>query len=141
MPRPPVGHAKRPANHIPLLPKSLSEENRQLRLNVLHRPAQGEDDPKQGLQFDEDYRMEDPPEKPRLNYLIKEYRRCEEMRKRRAGFKAESTEDPKSKPVRTGVGQENLTAQMMNSMARRVSALYTYMSCGLVVWTVISKGH
>jgi len=125
LPRPPVGHAKWPANRIPLLAKSLSEQNRQLPLNVLHRPAQGEDDPMHGIQFDEDYRMEDTPEKRRLNYLIKEYRRSEETRKRRAGFDAESTEDPKSKRVRTGAGQENLTGELMDSMARRLSAMST----------------
>jgi len=43
-----------------------------------------------GTQFDEDYRMEDTPEKRRLNYQIKEYRRSEETRKRRAGFDTES---------------------------------------------------
>jgi len=54
LPRPPVGHAKWPANRIPLLAKLLSEENRQLPFNVLHRPAQGEDDPMHGMQFQED---------------------------------------------------------------------------------------
>jgi len=67
LPRSPVGHAKWPANRIPLLAKSLSEQNRQLPLNVLHRPAQGEDDPMHGIQFDEDYRMEDTHQKRRLN--------------------------------------------------------------------------
>jgi len=62
-----VGHPKWAANRIPLLAKSLSEQNRQLPLNVLHRPAQGEDDPMHGIQFDEDYRMEDTREKRRLN--------------------------------------------------------------------------
>jgi len=117
-PHVPVGHVTWPANRIPLLAKSLGEQNRELPLNVLHRPAQGEDDPMHGIQFDEDYRMEDTPEKRRLNYLIKEYRRSEEMRKRRAGFDAESTEDPKSKRVRTGFGQENLAGEQMDSMAR-----------------------
>ena len=51
LPRPPVGHTKWPANCIPLLAKSLSEPNRQLPLNVLHHPAQGEDDPMYGIQF------------------------------------------------------------------------------------------
>jgi len=125
LPRQPVGHAKWTANRNPLLAKSLSEPNRQLPLNVLHRPAQGEDDPMQGIQFDEDYCMEDTPEKRGLNYLIKEYRRCEETRKRRAGFDAESTEDPKSKRVRTGAGPENLTGELMDSMARRLSAMST----------------
>jgi len=60
---------------------------------------------------------------------------------RRAGFDAKSTEDPKSKSLRTGAGQENLTAELMDSMAGRLSAIATMMSCGLVVWTVISKGH
>jgi len=39
LPCSPVGHAKWPGNRIPLLAKSLSEQNRQLPLNVLHRPA------------------------------------------------------------------------------------------------------
>jgi len=125
LPRPRVGHAKWPANRIPLLAKSLCEPNRQLPLNVLHRPAQGEDDPMYGKQFDEDYRMEDTPEKRRLNYLIKEYRRSEETRKRRAGFDAESTEDPNSKRLRAGTGQESLTGELMDSMARRLSAMST----------------
>jgi len=111
--------------HIPLLAKSLSEQNRQLPLNVLYRPAQGKDDLMHSIQFDEDYRMEDTPEKRRLNYLIKEYPRSEETRKRRAGFDAESTEDPKSKRVHTGAGQENLTGELMDSMARRLSAMST----------------
>jgi len=102
-----------------------SKQNRQLPLNVLHRPAQGEDDSMHGIQFDEDYRFEDTPEKRRLNYLIKDYRRSKETRKRRAGFDAESTEDPKSKRVRTGAGQENLTGELIDSMACRLSAMST----------------
>jgi len=125
LPRPPVGHDKWPANRIPLLATSLSEQNRQLPLNVRHCPAQAEDDPMHGIQFHEDYRMEDMGEKRRLNYLIKEYRRSEETRKRRAGFDSESTEDPKSKRVRTGAGQENLTGELMHSMARRLSVMST----------------
>ena len=123
LPRPPVGHTKWPANRIPLLAKSLSEQNRQLLLPVLHRPAQAEDDPMHGIQFNVDYRMKYTPEKRHLNYLIKEYRRSEETRKRRGGFDAESTEDPKSKRVRTGGGKENLTGELMDSMARRLSAM------------------
>jgi len=107
LPSPPVGHAKWPANHITLLAKSLSEQNRHLALNVLHRPAQAENDSMHGIQFDEDYRMDDTPEKHGWNYLIKEYRRSDETGKRRAGFDAESTEDPKSNRVCTGAGQEN----------------------------------
>jgi len=42
LPSPPVGHAKWPANHIPLLAKSLSEQNRQQPLDVLHHPGPGE---------------------------------------------------------------------------------------------------
>jgi len=84
LPRPPVGHAKWPANRIPLLAKSLSEQNQRLPLNVVHRPAQGEDDPMHDIQFDEDYRMQDTPEKRRLNYLIKEYCRSVETQKRHA---------------------------------------------------------
>jgi len=71
-----------------------------------------------GIQFDEDYHMEDTPKKRCLNYLIKEYWRSRETRKRRAGFDAESTEDPKSKRVHTGAGQENLIGELMVSMAR-----------------------
>jgi len=123
--RPPVGPDKWPANRIPLLAKSLSEQNRQLPLNVLHRPAQGEDDPMHSIQFNEHYRMEDTPEKRRLNYLINEYRRSEETRKRCAGFAAESTEDPKSKRVRSGAGQENLTGELMDSIELRLSAMST----------------
>jgi len=123
LPRPPVGQAKWPANHIPLLAKSWSEQNRQLPFNVLHRPAQGEDDPMHGKQFNEDHQIEDTPEKRRLNYLIKEYRRSEETLKRCAGFDVASTEDPKSKRVRTGAGQENLTGKLMDLMACRLSAM------------------
>jgi len=78
-----------------------------------------------GIQFDEDYRIEDTHEKRPLNYLIKEYRRSDEMRKRLAGCDAESTEDPKSKSVRTDAGQENLAAELMDSMASRLSAMCT----------------
>ena len=125
LPRLSVGHAKWPANRIPLLAKSLSEQNQQLLLNVLHRPAQGEDDSMHGIEVDEDYRMEDMPEKPCLNYLIKEYRRSEETRKRRASFDAESTEDPKSNRVRMGAGQENLTGELIDSIVPRLSAIST----------------
>ena len=125
LPHPLVGHGKWLANHIPLLPKWLSEQNQQLRLNILHRPAQGEDVPLHGIQFNEDYRMEDTPAKHRLNYLINEYPRSEDTRKAHAGFNAKSTEDPESKRVRTGAGQENLTGELMDSMARRLSAMST----------------
>jgi len=117
LPRPPVGHAKSPANCIPLLPKSLSEQNGQLPLNVPPRPAQGKDNPMHGLQFNEDYRMGDRPEKGHLNYVIKQYRRSVETRKRRTGFDSESTEDPKGNRVRTGAVQQNLTGELMDSMA------------------------
>jgi len=123
--RPPVEHAKWPGNRIPLLAKSLSEQNGQLPLKVLHRPAQGEDDPIHGIQFDEDYHIEDRPEKPRLKYLIQEDRRSKATRKCRPGFYAESTEDRMSRRVRTGAGQENLTGELMDSMARRLSAMCT----------------
>jgi len=76
-----------------------------------------------GIQFDEDHQIDDTPEKRRLNYLIKEYRRSEETWKCSAGFDAESTEDPKSKRMRSGAGQENLTGELMNSMACRLSAM------------------
>jgi len=125
LPRPPVRHAKWPANRIPLLAKSLSEQNRQLPLNILHPPAQGEDDPMLGIHFDDDYRMENTPEKRRLHYLIKEYRRSEETWKRRAGFDAENPDDTKSKRVHTGAGQENLTGEQMDSIAHRLSAMST----------------
>jgi len=78
-----------------------------------------------GILFDEDYRMEDRPQKHCLNYLIKEYRRSEKTGNRGAGFDAESTEDPNSKRVRTGAGQENLTGELMDSMVRRLSAMCT----------------
>jgi len=78
-----------------------------------------------GIQFDDDYRIEDTPEKRRLNYLVKEYRRSEETRQRRAGFDAESTEDPKSRRVHTGAGLENLTGELIDSMAHRLSAMST----------------
>ena len=77
------------------------------------------------IQFHEDYRMEDRPEKRRLNYFIKQYQRSKETGKHRAGFDAESTEDPKSTRVRTGAAQENLTGELMDSMARRLSAMST----------------
>jgi len=78
-----------------------------------------------GIQFDEDYRMEDTPEKRSLNYLIKEYGRSEETRKRHAGFDAKRTEDTKSKKVHTGAGPENLTGELMDSMAGRLLAMST----------------
>ena len=46
-----------------------------------------------------------------------------ETRKRTAGFDAESTEDPKSKRVRRGAGQESLTGELIDSIARRLSAM------------------
>jgi len=125
LPRPPVGQAKWLANRIPLLAKSLSEQNRQLPVHILYRTAQGEDAPIHGIQFDEDYRMEDTPEKRHLNYIIKEYRRSGETRKHRAGFDAERTQDPKSKTLRTGAGQENMLGELMDSMALRLSAMST----------------
>jgi len=125
LPRPPLGHAKWPANHIRLLAKSLSEQNRQLPLNVLHRPAQGEDDSMHGIQFDEDYRMEDTPPKRRLYQLIKEYRRSDKTWQCRACFHAVSRAHPKSKGVCTGAGLENLTGALMDSMARRLSPMST----------------
>jgi len=125
LPPPPVGHAKWPADHMPLLSKSLSEQKPLLPLNLLHRRAQGADDPMPGIQFDEDYRMEDTPEKRRLNYLIKEYQSSEETRKRRAGCDAESTEDPTSRRVPTGAAHENLTREVIDSMARQLSAMST----------------
>jgi len=142
LPCPPVGHAKWPANRISLLAQSWNEQNRQLPLKVLHRPAHGKDHPMQGLQFDEDYRGEDTREKHRLNYLIKVYRISEERRTCHAGFDAQSREDPKSKRVPTyRWWSENLTGELMDSMARRLSAMSTLMSRGLVIWTVIAKGH
>jgi len=125
LPRPLVGHAKWPANRILLLAKWLSKQNRPLPGNILHRPAQGEDEPMHGILFDDDYRIEDTPEKGRLNYLIKEYRRSEGTPKRRAGFDAESTEDPESKRVRTRAGQVNLPGELMDSMACRLMAMST----------------
>jgi len=74
-----------------------------------------------GIEFDEDYRIEDTSEKRRLNYLIKEYRRSAETRKR----DAESTEDPKSKRVCMGAGHENWTGELMDSIARPLSAMST----------------
>jgi len=97
----------------------LGEQTRRLPLDVLHRPAQGEDDPIHGVQFNEDYHMEDTPAKGCLNYLINEYRRSKEMRKRRAGFDAESLDDPNSKRVRTGAGEQKLTGELMDSMVRQ----------------------
>jgi len=47
-----------------------------------------------GILFDEDYRMEDTPEKRSLKYLIKEYRRSEETWKPGPGFDGEGTQDP-----------------------------------------------
>jgi len=44
-PRPPVGHAQWLANRIPLLAKSLSDQNRQPPLDVRHRAAKGDDNP------------------------------------------------------------------------------------------------
>jgi len=73
-----------------------------------------------------------------LSTSIGDPKRC---RTRRAGFDTESTEDPKSKRLRTGAGQENLTAERMDLIAGRRSAIATMMSCALVVWTVISKRH
>jgi len=125
LPRAPVGSAKWRANRIPLLANALSEQKRQLPLNVLHRPAQGEDDPMHGIKLNEDYHMEYTREKRRLNYLIKVHRRSEETRKPCDGFDAESIEDPKSKRVPTGAGQENLTGAVMDLMARRLSVMST----------------
>jgi len=78
-----------------------------------------------GILFDEDYRMEDRPQKRCFNYLIMEYRRSEKTGNRCASFDAESTEDPNSKRVRTGAGQENLKGEPMDSMVRRLSEMST----------------
>jgi len=97
----------------------LGEQTRLLPLDVLHRLAQVEADPIHCVQFDEDYHMGDTPTMCCLNYLINEYQTSKEMRKRRAGFHAESLEDPKSKRVRTGAGEQKLTGELMDSMARQ----------------------
>jgi len=91
LPGPSIEYAKWPANRIPLLATSLSEQNRHLPLGVLHHPAQGEDDLMHGIQFDEDYHMEDMPKKCVFTSLIKEYRRSVETQKYHAGFDAKST--------------------------------------------------
>jgi len=91
---PPVGPAKWPANLIPLLAKLLTKQNRQPPLNVLHHLVQSEDDTIKGVQFDDDYRMQDTPEKRYLNYLIKQYQRSDERGKCHAGFDPKRTQDP-----------------------------------------------
>jgi len=136
-----VGHANWAAICIPLLGKSLSKQTQHGPLNVLHRASQGEDDPLHSVQFDHHYSMEDNPENRGLNYLIKEYRRSDETRKRHPGFHTEFPEDPKSKGVHTGAGQENLRGELMDLIARRLSKMSTKTSRRLVFWTVISKGH
>jgi len=78
-----------------------------------------------GTQFDEDYHIEDTPEKRRLNYLIQEYQRSDETLKSCSGLDAESTEHPKSKRVRMGAGKENLTGELMDWMVRQLSAMST----------------
>jgi len=95
----------------------------------------------EGTQFNEDYRMEDTPEKTHLNYLIKDYRRSEETRKPPVAFDAESTEDTKSKRVRTGASQENWARELMDSIECRLLAMSIKRGLALVVWTVISKVH
>jgi hypothetical protein len=125
LPSPVVGVADWPATRIPLLAKSLSQLNRQLPLKTRHPSAQAEYGPMDCVQFDDDSRMEETPEKRRLNYLLKEFRRSEETRKRRADIDAENTEDPKSKRVYTGAGHEIWTGELMDSMARRLSEMST----------------
>ena len=113
LPSPTVGVAKCPANRIPLLAKSLSQQNRQPPLNLLHPSAQGEYGPMHRVQFND----EDTPEKRHLNFLLKEFQRSDETWKRRAGIYPEDTEDPKSKRVCTGADPESLTGDLMDSMA------------------------
>jgi hypothetical protein len=125
LPSPAVGVADWPATRIPLLAKSLSQQNRQLPLKILHSSPQGEPGPMDCVQFDDDSRMEYTPKERRLNYLLKEFRRSEETRKRRADIDAENTEYPKSKRVYTGAGPGILTGELMDSMARRLSEMST----------------
>jgi len=106
-------------------------------LYVLHRQAQGEDDQMHGIQLEEDYCREDTPQQRGLNYVIKEYRRSEKTGKRCAGFDAERTVklcpgfDAKitahlnSKRVRMGACEENMTGELIDSIARRLSAMST----------------
>jgi len=56
-----------------------------------------------------------------------------ELRKRRTGFDAESTSDPKSQTVFMSAGQENLRGEQMDSIVGQLLAMSTYMSRGLVV--------
>ena len=120
-PSPAVGVARWPANCIPLLAKSLSQQNRQPPLNILDPSAKGEYGPMDRVQFDD----EDTPEKGCLNYLRKEFR-TSEMQKCRAGIEAENIlEDPESKRVCTRAGSESLTGKLMESMACRLSEMST----------------
>lgn len=98
VPHPPRGRAKKPANRISLLTKFFSPKNRLLPLDVIHHQPQAEDDPMQGVHFDQHWQMEDVPEKLHLNFLIKEYRISEEMPKCHASG-TESRVDPKTKRV------------------------------------------
>ena len=68
-PSPAIGVARWPANRIPLLAKSLSQQNQQPSFNILHPSAKGEYGPMDRVQFDD----EDTPEKRRLNYLLKKF--------------------------------------------------------------------
>ena len=112
---------KCPANRIPLLAKSLSQQNRQPPLNLLHPSAQGEYGPMDPVQFND----KDTPEKPHLNYILKEFRISDETRKRWAGIYTVDTEDTKSKRVCTGDDPESWTGYLMDSMARRQSEMST----------------
>ena len=48
-------------------------------------------------------------------------------------FRPESTENRKSKRVGTGAGQANFPGELIDSIAPRLSAIYTYVSRGLEV--------
>ena len=123
LPSPTVEVTKCPANRIPLLAKSLSQQNRQPPLNLLYPSAQGEYDPMDGVQFNN----KDTPEKRHLNYLLQEFRRSDEMQKRRTGIYTEDTEHPKSKRVCMGADPEGLTGDLMDSIVRRLSEMSTEM--------------
>ena len=119
LPSPAVGVARWLANRIPLLAKSLSQQNQQPPWNILHQSAKGGYGPMECVQFND----QNTPQKRNLNYLLKEFRRSDETRKRRTGIDAENMEDPESQRVCTGAGSESLTGELIESIVCRLSEM------------------
>ena len=119
----PVGErAEPPANRIPFALKSLSMLNRQLPLDLLHRPAQVDKERKRGAHFDTENCDDKTPKRLRLS-SIKEFLKAKEVRKRGAQFDDENLEEPKLKRLcEDSVAREDWKCDAGISFQRRLFA-------------------